>query len=345
MKESIKASALQFAVAQPSERAAVGEFLQSVFKDPRLAVPDLLEWHYFAEREDWPGSRSYLLKQREKIVAHAGVDPMTLCTPRGEVSSMQLSDWAAAEGAPGAGVILLQEVAKLVDTFLIDGGTQQTRSILPEIGFRPRGERYAYSRVVRPWKQVRAEHSPRWKSPLRLARNILLCQAPLSSSTGWSSVPISSFGDAELPLLTGRPALGMTRCRRTPRVLNYLLACPVAAVAGFLLVRGTQPQGYYILSRVRSKMCIADLSVNSDSVADWQAAYSLAAQTAATDTAVSEVFTAASTDLGREALDRNRFRLANRRDILLLDRKGLFNGAPSFDLQMLDSDGFYLYGG
>jgi len=116
-------------------------------------------------------------------------------------------------------------------------------------------------------------------------------------------------------------------------------------VAGFLLVRGTQPQGYYILGRVGNQVRIGDLSVNSDSVADWQAAYSLAAQTAAADPSVSEVFTAVCTDLGREALARNRFHLLNRRSVLLLDRKGLLDGAPPFDLQMLDGDGFYLPAG
>jgi hypothetical protein len=345
LKNGVTGSSLQFMAAQPSDRAEVGEFLQAVFKKPQFASRDLLQWHYFTEREDWSGSRSYVLKQGEKILAHGGVDPMTLCTPSRDVSSMQLSDWAAAIGAPGAGVILLQELAKLADTFLIPGGTEQTRSILPEIGFRPCGHRYAYSRVVRPWKHLRAERSPDWKSPLRLARNILPGRGPLASSGGWSSVRIESFGDAELPLLERRPDSRTTRCRRTPRVLNYLLACPVAAVAGFLLLRGTEPHGYYILSRVGNHMCIADLSVNSESMADWQAAYSLAAQTAAADTAVSEVFTAVCTQLGRDALERNHFRLANRRAILLLDRKGLLDGAPPLDLQVLDSDEFYLYGG
>jgi len=330
--------------AQASDRAEVGEFLQFVFKKPQLARPDLLQWHYFTPREDWPGSRSYVLKRGDKILAHGGVDPMTLCTPGRDVSSMQLSDWAAAMAAPGAGVILLQELAKLADTFLVPSGTQHTRSILPEIGFRPCGHRYAYTRVVRPWKHLRAERSPDWKSPLRLARNIL-CRVTLSSSSGWSSVPIQSFGDAELPLLERRPDSRTTRCRRTPRLLNYLLECPVAGVTGYLLVRGTQSLGYYILSRVGNRICIADLSVNSESVADWQAAYSLAAQTAAADAAVSEVFTAVSTDAARDALARNHFRLANRRAILLLDRGGLLDGAPPIDLQALDSDEFYLYCG
>ncbi len=344
MKNSAKTSSIQFAAAEPSDRAAVGEFLLTIFKDPLLAVPDLLQWKYFDEREDWPGSRSYVLKRQEKIIAHCGADPVTLCAAHGEISGIHGSDWAAAAGVPGAGVSLLQKVAMLADTYWVPGGTERTRSILPEIGFRPFGERYAYSRVIRPWKHMRGEPSPNWKSPLRLGRNILRNLAPRSSASGWSSVPIRSFGDAELPLLARHPDPRFTRCRRTPRVVNYLMACPVAAVAAFLLVHRTQPQGYYILSRVGRQMRIADLSVNSDSVADWQAGYSLAAETAAADNAVSEVFTVASTDLARAALVRNRFRVVNHRSVLLLDEKGLLAGAPPVDLQLLDGDELYLHG-
>ena len=343
MKNAVKISGVQFAAAQPSERAAVGEFLLSVFKDPRMIGPELLQWKYFDEREDWPGSRSYILKQRERILAHGGVDPVILCTSRGEVSAIHGSDWAAAAGAPGVGIMLLQNVAELADIYLVPGGTQQTRMILPEIGFRSFGERFTYSRVVRPWLHMRAGRSRGWKGPVRLGLNLVRNLAPLSSSNGWSSVPVDSFGDAELPVLQRGQDPRSIRCRRTPKVLNYLLACPVAAVSAFLLVRGTQPQGYYILSRVGYQMRIADLSVNSDSPADLQAGYSLAARTAAADPAVSEVLTAVSTEMAREALARNRFRLLDRRSVLMLDRKGLLDGAPPLDLQLLDGDEFYLH--
>jgi hypothetical protein len=344
LSNSTKVPGLQFAAAQSSERAAVGEFLASIFNDPLLAVPELLQWKYFDEREDWPGSRSYVLKQGEKILAHSGADPVTLCTPRGEVSSIHGSDWAASEDAPGAGVILLQKVAKLADTYLVPGGTKRTRAILPEIGFRPFGERYTYSRVIRPWKYLRAESSPGWRSAVRLGRNLLRNLAPRSSSSRWSSVPLRSFGDAELPLLVRTPNPGSTRCRRTPNVLNYLLACPVAAVSAFLLIRGTEPRGYFVLSRVANQVRIADLSLSSESMADWQAAYSLAAQTAEAEPTASVVLTAVSTDLAREALERNRFYLADRRTVLVLDRKGRLEGAPPLDLQLLDGDEYYLHG-
>jgi len=343
LKNGVKTSGFQFTAAQLSERAAVGEFLFSVFKDPLLTGADLLQWKYFDEREDWPGSRSYILKRGEKILAHGGVDPVTLCTPRGEVSSIHGSDWAAAPSAPGVGILLLQNVAKLADIYLVPGGTGQTRLILPEIGFQSFGERYTYSRVVRPWQHMRAERSPGWKSPLRLGRNWVRNLAPRSSTMGWSSVPLASFGDAELPLLERGPNPHSIRCRRTPSVLNYLLRCPVAAVSAFLLVRGTQPEGYYILSRVGNQVRIADLSLNSDSAADWRAGYSLAAQTAAADSTVCEVLTAVSTEVAREALASNRFRLLDRRTVLVLDRKGLLEDAPHIDLQLLDGDEFYLH--
>jgi len=342
---SVKTSSLQFTAAQPSERAAVGDFLLAAFNDPLLAAPELLQWKYFDEREDWPGSRSYVLKQGERILAHCGVDPVTLATPHGEISSIHGSDWAAVEGAPGAGVSLLQKVAKLADTYLVPGGTEKTRSILPEIGFKPCGERYTYLRVVRPWKYMRAGQARDWKAPLRLGRNIWRKLAPRPSAHGWSSQPIRSFGDADLPLLAREPNARATRCRRKPGVLNYLLACPVAAVSAFRLIRDAEPRGYYILSRVANQMRIADLSVNSDAPADWQAAYSLATRTAAADESVYEVVTAVSMDLAREALDRNRFQLLGHRTVLLYDRKGLLKGAPPLDLQLIDGDEFYLHAG
>src|SRR5579871_605579 len=336
------ASKLQFRAAQPCERSAVGEFLSSVFGSPWFSSQELLQWKYFAERDDWAGPRSYLLKQGDTILAHGGVDPVALCTARGEISSILGYDWATTESVPGAGIVLLKNAATLAETYVVPGGSPKTRSILPEIGFRPFSDRYTYARVVRPWQHVRSQPSWGWKTPMRLGYNLLTNLAPRRPSNGWIVSPIRSFGDAHLPLLERRHDSYATRCRRSPGVMNYLLACPVAAVSAFLLIHDEEPQGYFVLSLVQNQARIADFWLTSDSPADWQAGYTLACETAAAEPSVFEILTVASTEIARQALDRNHFHKRDQRAVLVLDPKGLLQGAPALDLQLLDGDEYYL---
>ncbi len=124
--------------------------------------------------------------------------------------------------------------------------------------------------------------------------------------------------------------------------MNYILECPAARCALFYLLRGREALGYFVLSQLGAQCRIADLYVNSQSEADWRAAFRIAAHTAAESPETCEITAASSLPWLSRVLSENGFKLRNVKPILLFDPKAKFASAPPLHVQMIDSDAFFL---
>ena len=311
-----------------SDEPEIVAFLLSAFGLPAEAPfvePQLFRWKTFEPREDWKGSRAYGLKQNGRIVAYGCVYPVTFHADGRDVNSMRILDWAASERVPGAGVTLFRKVAALADTAFAVGGSPQTEAIMPKMGFAPRGFLDNYGRSVRPWKQFRVAREGGWKAPLRLARNTLWSfQPPGAPDKDWSSSNISVLATP----------------RRPAEVMKYVARCPGANLSAHLVHKGDQVRGYFLLNRVRGQSRIIDLWIDSADAADWRAGDAVAARQAAADPETCEIRATASTDLTRQAILENGFRLRRRDPFFLYDPKKLLAETPAVTL--LDGDEWFL---
>jgi hypothetical protein len=336
----------------PEDLPELTEFLLSAFHaspDAPFLRPAMMQWKYFAPRPDWPGSRSYAMRSEGRIFAHGCVAPVAFRPRPAEgtpslVTGMRVIDWAGGRQVPAAGVRIMRELAGLADTVLAIGGSPDAVRVFPKIGFRHCGDVAVFARVVRPWRQFRSDPYPRgWKAPLRLARNTLFSLTPLPvAPAGWTSQAVKAFDHCICPALEFTAA-SFTATARSPALLNYLLGCPGAAFSGFLLHQGDRLRGYFLLCHVAGQTRIAEVRVDSEDAADWQAAYALATRQAAADPDTCEILAVASIRPVTESLRRHGYRFRRHDPIFLLDPQRRLAGVPDLNLDLLVGDEAYLH--
>ncbi len=337
---------LQIEPTNPRELEQLIQFLMSVFnarRDAPFLDPKLMWWKYFEPCADWPSPRSFALKQQNQMAAHAGIFPITFVIGEREVRCIHLIDWAASPTVPGAGVLLQRKLASQTGTFLTVGGSAQTRRILPKLGFRRGTDLQVYARVIRPLSQARARGFEDWKTPVRFARNLIWSRSPMPSvPNGWSAANIGQFDNSMIPLLAAKMTGEHATCKRTPGMLNYMLHCPGARFAAFLVRRANEHCGYFMLSWVNRQCRISDVRLNSAALTDWQAIYALATRTAADDPETFELQAASSVPLVTSAIVTNGFRLRDSVPVFLSDPGRLLSDAVLLHLNFLDGEGSYL---
>jgi hypothetical protein len=328
-------------------RQALIDFLLATFRlgpDAPFVSADLMRWKYDEPRPDWSGPRSFVWRDVDAIVAHACLCPVTYSLPSGDISGSYLIDWAAARTSAGAGVALLRSLGRKCDALFAVGGSSETRNILPKLGYRQIGDLRFYARVLRPWRHYRTDPFPRgWKAPLRLARNVVWSRNPAPPpGPGWSARPVQQFDASVLPLFGERAVSRVVCTRRTPELMNYWLRCPGAVWSAALILYDNAARGWYVLARVGGQARIADIWVDSDSAADWTAAYALALSAASRDPQACEVVASASIPPAIEAVQRAGFRFVHAEPIFVLDPKKYFATTAQLNVTFLESDLAYL---
>jgi hypothetical protein len=333
--------------ADPALRQNLVNFLLATFRlapEAPFVQPALLRWKYDEPRPDWSGPRSFIWKDvsgnGDAIAAHACLCPVTYILPSGHVTGSYLIDWAASRTSAGAGVKLLRSLSRQCDALFAVGGSADTRSILPKLGYRHVCDLRFYARVLRPWRQFRTDPFPRrWKAPLRLARNVIWSLAPMPAAPrDWSERRIGAFESSAQPLFDARAESPIPCTRRTPELMNYYLRCPSAVLTAAIVLRAGVPQGWYVLSRVGGQVRIADIWVNSGLAADWSAAYTLAARAAASDPQACELVASASIPPAIEGVARAGFRFHHAEPIFVLDPRKLFATSQTLNVTFLESD-------
>jgi len=339
---------LEVIVAGNADRFAIARFLEAKFgSDVPAGFLDgaFLHWKFFAARPDWNGSRSYIAWQGGEVAAHVCAWPLAFSGPAGNIRALHLIDWAARSDIAGAGTMIYRHLMDLSGSVLAIGGSASARRVLPKIGFKPFGTVEIYARVVRPWRQLRTRpRGSTWREAARLARNTAWSfPPPPAAGPGWSALRVDR-APVELDSVLRRAAIVDFSCGvRTAALLDYLIDCPIASCELFTVSHGGTLRGYFLLNHVGGQSRIIDIFVDSAFVADWLAAYRLAVGAAAARPATCEITAFSSSSWVAEMLRHEGFRLRGEKPVALFDPKGQFNGVLPLNLQMVDSDAFFLY--
>jgi hypothetical protein len=337
--------ALQFSPTVPEDLKAVSALMLTAFTaEPGASFLDqeLLHWKYFEPGPPWEGSRGYVLKTGESIVAHCGIWPMNLLFRDQTISCICFVDWVSDRNAPGVGFLLKKKLMKLADTSIVVGGTEDTRAVVPKMGFEPVGEVGFFARVVRPWKQFRTRPSEGiGRDAARLVRNTAWSRTGTATAIpqDWSAFRLESFGELNLDGM--RDGESPTPWRGAD-YLNYWLRTPSVTMSAFALTNRGNVCGYFLLSRVGHQTRIADLRLSSSKQDEWNVAYALAAKRAAEDPETCEIVAVASNSVAEVALRLNSFRQRERAPFFLYDPQKKLGGSAPIFWNLIDGDAAYI---
>lgn len=335
-----------FLQSSPADAPKIGLFLAKVFQtgpDDTVAQPDHMHWKYWAERGDWPGSRSFYLERDGAIVAHGAPWPSQVHAPETPVlRSAQVIDWAADPSAPGAGLALMKKIApEHVDLIFALGGSAATRKILPVFGFKPFNEIFFFAKPLRPLAQIASHQHQDWKSPARLLRNIAWSLRSPSPALGWSSRPVEANEIRAWPEADG----GATVLSRDAHRFRYFAKCNLIRSQLYRVQRGGREAGYFYLVFVPGQARIAD-AWSSDSDPDaWKQLYALAIERALEDPGANEITTIAGLESPRQALAECAFQQRNIEHLMIYDPRKALDPSARLHFQMIDNDAFFRHAG
>lgn len=331
--------ATEFIGSSRQEIDSIAEFLQTAFQSasdaPYLSRP-LMHWKYYEPGPEWNGSRSYVLRDGERLLAHAAVWPLKLQTSRGLESGLSFYDWASSREQPGVGLLLVKKLTELSPFMIVIGGAEVTRLIMPRMGFQQRASLPVYARVLRPWQQYRTRPSGLgWKEPVRIARNSLWRMSRLAPAEGWAAQLIGP----EHPLFsTLQEGTDSRLWVRTGDFMRYMLRCPGVAVRCFALVRDGLLQGYFVLNRVAGQSRIAELRLSSQQESDWTSACSVVVRTAMQDPETCELVGMGTSPLINASFESNQFRVRDHWPLFVYDPKAQLTDEAVLQVSMLDGD-------
>src|SRR5690242_11297599 len=273
--------ALHFRATERSELDSVADFLRSVLH-PEADHPTVqtahMAWKYYEPRADWEGSRSFVLEDGGRIMAHLAVMPGCLRTSAGTVRAMHFIDWAAAPGSFIAGSSLLRRLMRQFDVTFCIGGSPDNRRALPMLGFRPLQATELYARPLRPWLQARTHQYRNWKLPLRFGRNLFYSAWPARNLGGWRALKVPP---KEVPAHLWIPAQkGATTRVRQSSSYEYFIRSSDPPFRFYTLLEGKTPRGCLCLAFPPGQARIADIWLAEPSVDAFTGALAAAQQAA-----------------------------------------------------------------
>lgn len=331
-----------FVRSAPEDAPKIAQFLVKAFStgpDDMIARPNLMHWKYWADRADWPGSRSFRLERDGVIVAHGAPWPSSVHTPGGAVlRGAQVLDWAADPSTPGAGLALMKHVApENVDLIFALGGSDATRRALPAIGFKPFNEVVFYAKPLRPFAQIASHQYQNWKSPARLLRNLAWSRrSPIAP--GWSSRAVAANQIRAWPEAGVANVLG-----RDANKFDYFSKCDLIRSRLYTIEREGREAGYFYLVFVPGQARIADAwAIDPDG---WSQLYALAIECALEDPGTNEITAIAGLESAQVALEQCGFRRRLVERLMIYDPKKMLDPSARLHFQMIDNDAFFRHSG
>lgn len=308
--------------------------------------PRHLHWRYWQEREDWRGSRSYVLTDGRALLAHAALIPLSYDLQGRHLKVAHLVDWAARPGSPGTGAMLLRHLAAGVDALIGIGGSDATLRILPVLGFEKCGSVRAYVRTLRPLKLLSETSRLSWRLLPRIARSAAWClTAPRIGDLQWQAcrVPADHIGD--LAPLIARTQGVASAFERSAAHLAYVLTCPIIPMECFVVEEGANPRGYFILAFAGCQVRLVDVRLDTDAPADLRALIQCVVREAKRNPGAAELATWASDPTLSQCLEECGFHARFALPIQVRNRKAPGFLPTSLRVHMLDSDAAYLHEG
>ena len=96
----------EFRPSNPADAAAIAALLNAAGLHPVVRA-EVERWKYWQPRADWAGSRSFVLADNDRLIAHGAVVPGELTWTGGSARVVFVGDWAADPAATGAGVSVM----------------------------------------------------------------------------------------------------------------------------------------------------------------------------------------------------------------------------------------------
>ena len=306
-----------------------------------------LHWKYWEPREDWQGSRSYVLTRDDRIIAHAAIVPAVCNWGSDRRNVLHVIDWAARAEARGAGNTLMQHIGTLADAIVTSDGDDAALRLLPFLGFTESNTVVSqYVRPIRPLLYLTGADAPRWRLAARCVRNTLWAlRAPSGAPRAHRARPVAA---AEVPAASipwPVPRNGTAVLERSAAVVRYWLQCPAAVMELYAVENGSRPEGYFLLAFTPGQARLADCWLDRDDPDAWEALVHLAVRQAARHPGVAEVAALCSEPLLAEALQRCGFHARTKRRLLVRATNGVRFPDTGIRIQMLDDDTAYRHSG
>ena len=323
-----------FRPTTPADQPALAKFLAGVFgssPESSLVDPKLMSWKYWDRRADYSDPRSYVLEDGGAIIGHVGLWPLVFAGVQG----VHMIDWAASRSSPGAGISMVQRVARMFEFICALGGSDTTVKVLPTFGFRVVAHTWEAGRPLRPVRQILTHQSRDWKLGARLLRNI-----------GWAATPASrvpaEWGIQEISPSDADAAASTHAFPRKPGFFEYLAACPTARFRVFRVTRRGEPAGIVLLSLVRGQAHVAGLWPAESSEESYRASFVLAHRVARGMAGAYELVAKGTDGAPGRAASAAGFRIRGNAPVFVLDKKGRFQPPAEFQFQFIDDDGAFM---
>ncbi|HVN98768.1 MAG TPA: hypothetical protein VMT49_01900 [Steroidobacteraceae bacterium] len=315
----------QFRPTTPDDALQLQVLAASAFESRApLAFVDraMLQWKFWSPRPDFARPRSYVVESQGRIVAHAGLWPVTV----DGLAGVHLIDWMAAPDEPGAGVFLHQHMAEQFDFQLSIGGAQAALEILPALGFTPIGTAWSWARPLRPLRQIAHHQQRNWRLAPRYLRNL-----------SWSLWPRRRGDDGHACTLVP----DCSNAQRSAAFFEYLRGCPGAQVLCFSIADASGPVGEFALAVVALQARIAGIWLQRPTVENWTLALECAQRAALAHSDACEIVFRAAAGASRLAAPRAGMHLVATEQVCTRGRDGAAVH-PALDFQLCDNDAVFL---
>ena len=329
----------------PDDAPAIVALMRHARLEPHVQ-PEHLHWKYWSERSDVSGPRSIVLTDGRELLAHAALIPGTLHWGGTEARVIHMIDWAARRDAAGAGVRLMMHVGRHTDFLLAIGGSPDTLTIMPRMGYKVCGTVTGHVRTIAPLRILRRPSSSAWKVLPRVARSFLWAlSAPRCDLGPWEVRRIEHDEVARLSRVLPSPRPGLAVFGRSIERLRHALVCPIVPMELYALEGAGEVGGYVLLSYAPGQARLADCWMNSEDPADWCAMVNAAVDRARSKGGVAEITVWSSDPMLRRVLHECGFHERLNLPIYLKASGREPLPGDTLRVQMLEDDAFYFYTG
>ncbi len=329
----------------PEDAQAIATLLAEAGLHPHMALTEM-RWKYWERREDWPGSRSFVIARENEILAHAAVLPGRLMWDGGNARTLHLIDWAARPTAAGAGVALMKHIGRLTDVLPAIGGSASTLKITPRLGFRPVGLATVFIRPLNPLRILGGVEGPAWKLIPRTLRSAYWSAVATSAGPlDGHARRVGADGIGALAKDLPAPLHGTATFERSEALLRHILSCPTTRVELYAWERANRAGGYFLLAFAPGQARLVDCWTRSEDSDDWRSLVLCAVREAKRNPDAAELVTWASEPVATRALMQSGFHARGTHSIRCLAPKELTFGTMHLRVQMLDSDAAYMHQG
>lgn len=303
-----------------------------------------LHWKYWQERADWPGTRSFIVANESRILAHSGIIPGACVWNNKRATVIHMMDWAASADAVGAGIALMKYIGGLADALIGVGGSRYTRRALPMVGFRPCGSTILYARALRPWLTLQDASRWNWKTLPKFGRDLMrVLKSPAVEVGTWQATPLDRTQLESIASVLPSATADLTVLERSAALMAYFLDCPIAPMTLYRLERAGKRHGYFMLAFASRQARLVDCWVDSPDPSGWRSMVHCAVQAALHNPRVAELVTMASDPMLSQCLVDLGFHAHHTDAVMILPKPGLTAIPTNLRFQMLDSDAAFLF--